>query len=69
MLQRLIDMGFRKVGEWKLSAGEIVCTLDAEAESRNILYAFESEHEVLYIGKTTQPLKVRMYGYQNPVPS
>ena len=49
--------------------GEIACALEAEAESRNILYAFESEREVLYIGKTRQPLKARMYGYQNPGPT
>jgi len=69
MLQRLLDIGFRKVGEWKLSGEEIACVLDAEAESRNILYAFESEREILYVGKTTQPLKARMYGYQNPGPT
>jgi hypothetical protein len=69
MLQRLLDVGFRKVGEWKLANGEVACTLNSEAGSRNILYAFESEAEVLYIGKTTQPLKTRMYGYQNPGPT
>jgi hypothetical protein len=69
MLQRLRDIGFRKVGEWEFSAGELMCSLVAEAESRNILYAFESKGEVLYIGKTTQPLKTRMYGYQNPSPT
>lgn len=69
MHQRLLDIGFRKVGEWKLSASGITCALDAEAESRNILYAFESEREILYIGKTIQPLKARMYGYQNPGPT
>lgn len=69
MRQRLIDIGFRKIGEWKLDNGGIVVALDAEADSRNILYAFECENEVLYIGKTTQQLKARMYGYQNPGPT
>jgi hypothetical protein len=69
MLQRLLDMGFRKAGEWKLSSGDIICELIAEAKAKNILYAFESEGEVLYIGKTIQPLKARMYGYQNPGPT
>lgn len=69
MHQRLLDIGFRKVGEWKLSAGELSCALNAEAKSRNILYAFESEREILYIGKTTQALMARMYGYQNPGPT
>jgi len=69
MFQRLIDIGFRKVGEWKLSPNEIVCVLDAEKGAKNILYAFESEREILYIGKIAQPLKARMYGYQNPGPT
>ena len=69
MLQRLLDIGFRKVGEWTLVENAIAVTLDAEANSRNILYAFVSESEVLYIGKTTQSLKARMYGYQNPGPT
>lgn len=66
MVQRLIEIGFRKVGEWKLAANEVMCELASDATSRNVLYAFESEGEVLYVGKTTQLLKDRMYGYQNP---
>lgn len=69
MLPKLFDMGFRKVGEWYLVADKVACTLDSEQSSKNILYAFESQGEILYIGKTTQPLKARMYGYQNPGPT
>ena len=69
MLQRLLDMGFRKVGEWKLLFSEIRYELVAEEKSKNILYAFESDGTILYIGKTIQPLKTRMYGYQNPGPT
>lgn len=35
----------------------------------NIMYAFISDGEVLYVGKTTQTLQKRLYGYQNPGPS
>ena len=66
MLERLVNIGFRKVGECKLTDGKLLCHLDAEANSRNILYAFVTEQEVLYIGKTIRPLKSRLYGYQNP---
>ncbi len=34
-----------------------------------MLYAFLSDREVLYIGKTTQPLGRRMHGYQRPGPT
>jgi len=75
MIQQLPDIGFRKVGEisfrkvgeWKLSNDQISYELEAKtAESKNILYAFESGSKILYIGKTTQPLKAQMYGYKNP---
>jgi len=69
LLDRLRRIGFRKVGEWKLVNGELICTLEEEGESENILYAFVSDTEILYIGKTTQPLKKRLYGYQNPGPT
>jgi hypothetical protein len=68
-VQRLLDMGFRRVGEWKLAGSEMTCFLHEEAESKNILYAFESRKTILYIGKTTQSLRARMYGYQNPGPT
>ncbi len=66
MLQRLLDMGFREVGKWDLTADGVTYTLKAEENSKNVLYAFVSEGEILYIGKTTQTLKGRMYGYQKP---
>jgi len=69
MLQRLLAMGFRQVGEWNLLGSLLTYTLTAEEQSENILYAFESKGEILYIGKTTSSLKTRMYGYQNPGPT
>lgn len=68
-LQRLKDIGFRHVGEWKLETDELRCVLtDCETEVR-ILYAFECDGEILYIGKSVRSLSKRMYGYQNPGPS
>jgi hypothetical protein len=66
MLPRLQHIGFRHVGHWHLTASKLAYSLDTERDSRNILYAFVSGTEILYIGKTTQSLKKRMYGYQNP---
>ncbi|BCG46804.1 hypothetical protein GEOBRER4_n1619 [Citrifermentans bremense] len=65
-MERLTKIGFRPVGRWQLTQGKLDCALECEGESRNVLYAFISGGEVLYVGKTTQPLKKRMYGYQNP---
>ena len=68
-MKRLTDIGFCKVGEWKISSGGIIPNLTEHANSQNILYSFISDGMVLYVGKTTQPLKKRMYGYQNPGPT
>src|SRR5206468_605667 len=68
-LQRLEYMGFRKVGRWELSAEQPKYILEDQASSQNILYAFVCEGSVVYIGKTVQALKKRMYGYQCPGPT
>lgn len=66
-LQRLEAIGFRRCGLWvPVESGGIKITLTESAQSTNALYAFVSHGEVLYVGKTTQQLRKRLYGYQNP---
>ena len=69
MDSRLVELGFRQVGEWRIQNGKPQYSLSAEATSYNVLYAFVSGDEVLYIGKTTIALRDRMYQYQKPGPS
>ncbi len=68
-MNRLIEIGFQCVGHWKLDGGRPVCELTSQMKTPNVLYAFVSNGEIKYIGKTTQPLKGRMYSYQNPGPT
>lgn len=68
-MQRLIDIGFRPVGQWTMQDGGIRISLAELSHVSNILYAFVAHDEVLYVGKTTKTLKARMYGYQNPGPT
>jgi hypothetical protein len=68
-MERLIDIGFRKVGEWTMLSESITPNLSDLANSSNILYAFIFDGKALYVGKTTQTLKRRLYGYQKPGPS
>jgi len=68
-MKRLLKIGFRKVGWWELKASGIKCVLNDCIDAQNILYFFVSESSVLYVGKTIQTLKKRMYGYQNPGPT
>ena len=66
-LQRIEAIGFRQCGSWSLTAPDAIkVALTEHAQSANALYAFVSEGEVLYVGKTTQQLRRRLYGYQNP---
>lgn len=66
MLDALIEIGFKKVGSWFLADEKLKVAIDYEADSKNILYCFVVAGKPMYIGKTVQPLKRRMYGYQNP---
>lgn len=66
MVNRLLEIGFQPAGHWLLGERGPTLHLRALTESRNILYAFVTDGEVKYIGKTTQPLKARMLGYQRP---
>lgn len=69
MIESLTEIGFRKVGEWKLVGDKLDIEIVEEGSSKNILYSFVSDGEPLYVGKTTQQLKKRMYGYKNPGPT
>lgn len=68
-MKRLIKIGLKKVGYWILEGQNPKYMLESLENTPNILYAFISEDKVNYIGKTTLPLKGRMYGYENPGPT
>ena len=66
-MNRLIDIGFQKVGSWFLYKDhELVFRLTDMFNDKNIIYAFTSDNDIKYIGKTTQTLSRRMVGYQRP---
>ena len=68
-MDRLFKIGFRKAGEWVQNKSGIDYILDECGDDSNILYCFVSESTVLYVGKTVQSLKKRMYGYKRPGPT
>ena len=65
-MKRLTDLGFIKVGNWTFTNGLLQLNLDSNQDTSNVLYSFVSNGNILYIGKTTDPLKKRLYGYQRP---
>ena len=66
IINRLLDIGFIKVGSWSLLNDKLVCNLGSHHTNSNILNSFNSNGDVKYVGKTIMPLARRMYGYQNP---
>lgn len=69
-MNRLIEIGFIKVGYWQVSDGLLKYSLDPEySDVKNNLYAFVCDGEVKYVGKTTRLLKNRMYHYSRPGPT
>jgi len=65
-MNRLLDIGFRHVGNWVFNEHTLDFSLESHSTSKNVLYAFICNGEVKYIGKTTQKLKTRLSGYRNP---
>lgn len=68
-LDRLEAIGFRRVGIWTMQNERLFLALGECASSSNILYSFVIDRVPVYIGKTTQKLKQRLYGYANPGPT
>ncbi|WP_369834391.1 GIY-YIG nuclease family protein [Cronobacter dublinensis] len=69
-MNRLIEIGFIKVGFWQIVNGSLKYHLDDRyIDVKNNLYAFVCDGEVKYVGKTTRLLRNRMYYYSRPGPS
>src|SRR6266404_6664038 len=68
-MNRLLEIGFEPAGHWLQKGDGLAFELSRHASQRNILYAFVSDGEVKYVGKTVQALRARMGGYKNPAPS
>lgn len=67
--EQLIDLNFTIIGFWKTSneelSYEVLDNKHNEFEIDNSLYVFfdKENDRILYVGKTTQTLKKRFYGY------
>lgn len=65
-MHRLLNIGFRKVGDWKIVNQKPKPALTDLNNISNVLYAFVCEGNVYYVGKTVRSLKSRIYNYENP---
>lgn len=66
LMNRLVEIGFEKVGYWHLDGDRLGLELHRMASKTNILYAFVCDGEVKYIGKTKSTLASRFNGYRSP---
>lgn len=65
--QRLREIGFKYIGSWiKKEKNQLLYELTYASDVNNVLYAFVSDEELLYLGKTTQNLSNRFKGYIMP---
>lgn len=65
-MDRLLKIGFRKVGTWRLKDAGIAYVLDTASPHPHTLYAFVVDGEVRYVGKTTKTLRGRLNSYVKP---
>ncbi len=67
-LVRLQEIGFELAGEWLLDDGEPRIEVRRYSAAANVLYAFVSEQELLYVGRSGRALALRMQGYEQGGP-
>jgi len=65
-LDRIRFIGFRSAGSCKFLDGKLAFDWSEFADSKNVLYAFVVDGQLMYIGKTVQTLWKRMAGYRSP---
>lgn len=65
-MKRLFEIGFAPVGCWRLRDGSLHLELTDKVDHTNVLYAFISGDDVLYVGKTTKTLRGRLASYLKP---
>lgn len=66
MINKLLQIGFKKVGKWIFQDNSLEYLLDIERNNINFLYAFIVDNNIKYIGKSTQTIQKRFNGYKNP---
>jgi hypothetical protein len=63
-LERLQEIGFELAGEWLLEEHGPCIEVRRYGAAANVLYAFVSDNELLYVGRSGRALSARMEGYE-----
>lgn len=65
-MEKLLKLGFKKVGEWNFEKGALTHTIISNLNESGILYSFVASDKPMYIGKTIKTLSNRMNQYAKP---
>ena len=65
-LNKLLEIGFVSIGYWQNNNGSPKLVQIDLHDASPALYAFVENEQVLYVGKTSQTLKKRLYFYGRP---
>ena len=65
-MNKLTDIGFKKVGKWSFENSSFQYELNENYTTKNILYAFVIDNEIKYIGKSIKTISQRLNGYRRP---
>ena len=65
-LDKLLEIGFVSIGHWQNNGGSPNLVQIHLHNASPALYAFVENEKVLYVGKTSQTLKKRLYSYGRP---
>jgi hypothetical protein len=64
--ERLEKIGFQEFGAWQIHNQLLSCGLESCPKGNRLLYAFSSDSQILYLGKTNRGLRQRLQGYRTP---
>lgn len=68
-MERLLQIGFRPIGRWELQGDQLRLRLEQLPTHQRALYAFATGKTVLYVGKTSGTLPIRLAAYVSPHPT
>jgi hypothetical protein len=63
-MERFLELGFQKVGEWKLAGGNLSFELTQKETRGNFIYAFVMGQAVKFVEYSRLPLEARMDAYK-----
>jgi len=65
----LAQLGFQEAGYWECEGSTLSARISKLGDARDFLYAFVTDQDILYIGKSINTVRQRMAQYEQPGPT